>query len=371
MKIVFSTDQTYLHGGTEKVLADKANYMVEKLGYEVFIITTEQNNKQACYYLDKRIHQINLGINYHRNLSYLNPKNILKVFNHFSKLKNIIKEIEPDNWLICNYSFDFYFIPFIKKTIPKIKEFHGSQYRRIEERKVNLLQLFLQNIKESIENKYDTLLVLNPDERNFFKSKNTYVIPNAIQIPAKKAKLEKKQLIAAGRIAPVKGFERLIAAWALLAPKYTEWSLHIYGEDYLNTQESLINQVEYLQIQDSVVFKGSTSNMTKTMLEYSIYLMTSHTECFPMVLLESLSVGLPIIAFDVPSGPRNIVSHEKDGLLIENNNITAFANGIETLILEEEVRLKMGERAKLNSERFNINNIMKEWVKLFSTVNKK
>jgi glycosyltransferase involved in cell wall biosynthesis len=82
-------------------------------------------------------------------------------------------------------------------------------------------------------------------------------------------------------------------------------------------------------------------------------------------------VGLTNIEFDVPTGPRNIISHKEDGLLIENNNITAFANAIETLIIEKEFRVKMGERAKLNSERFNINSIMKEWVKLFSIINKK
>jgi glycosyltransferase involved in cell wall biosynthesis len=288
MKIVFSTDQTYSHGGTEKILADKANYMVEKLGYEVFIITTQQSNNKARYYLNTRIHQINLGIDYHRHLSYFNPKNLLKVFHHYKKLRSIINEINPDNWVICNYAFDFYFIPFLKKNIPKIKEFHGSQFKRIEAKEKNLLKSLLQKIKLSIESKYDTLLVLNPDEQKYFESKNTSVIPNAIQMSIEQAKLKKKQLIAVGRIAPVKGFERLIAAWALLAPKHTEWSLHIYGEDYLDTRALLEKQIKDLQIQESVVFKGATSNMTKTMLEYSMYLMTSHTECFPMVLLESL-----------------------------------------------------------------------------------
>lgn len=367
MKIVFSTDQTYLHGGTEKVLADKANYLVRNLGYDVFIITTEQKQKQACYYLDDRIHQIDLGINYHRELSYFHPKNLLKIFKHFKCLKKYIRTIKPKNWIVCNFAFDFFFIPFIEKGIPKIKEFHGSQFmRRKELNKGSFLKSLLFKIQLRIESKYDTLLVLNPDEQKYFDSKNTIVIPNPIQIHDVDAKLENKLVIAAGRIAPVKGFERLIDAWALVAQKYPDWSLHIFGEDYLETQVRLESQITELQLQDNVQFKGSTSNMTKTMLNYSMYLMTSHTECFPMVLLESLSVGLPIIAFDVPSGPRNIISNGKDGLLIENNNIKAYAKAIESLIVDEVLRVKMGRQAKLNSASFNQDIVMNMWNNLLN-----
>lgn len=367
MKIVFSTDQTYLHGGTEKVLAEKANYLVRNLGYDVYIITTEQKQKEGCYYLDARIHQIDLGINYHRELSYLHPKNLLKIFKHFKNLKKLIKNIKPKNWVVCNFAFDFFFIPFIEKDIPKIKEFHGSQFMRKKEiDKSSFFKSLVFKIQLIMESKYDTLVVLNPDEEKYFDAKNTVVIPNPIQIYDAQAKLENKLVIAAGRIAPVKGFDRLIKAWALVAQKYPDWTLHIYGVDYLGTQASLESLLAELQIQDNVKFIGATSNMIETMLNYSMYLMTSITECFPMVLLESLSIGLPIIAFDVPTGPRNIISDRKDGLLIENNNIMAYAQAIESLITDNELRVKMGEQAKLNSVRFNQEKVLNLWNNLLS-----
>lgn len=208
--------------------------------------------------------------------------------------------------------------------------------------------------------------MLNPDEQKFFKSDNTTVIPNPIHIPDSQSKLDKRKVLAAGRIAPVKGFERLIKAWTLVVMNHPDWELHIYGDEYLNTRIELDKQIKELGIESNIQFKGVVNNMTEIMLDYSLYLMTSHTECFPMVLLESLSVGLPIVAFDVPTGPRNIITNNEDGILIENNNIQEFATAVSGLIENNEKIKLMGLNAKINSYRFQNENVMKTWSELFN-----
>ena len=364
MKIVFSTDQTYLHGGIEKVMAEKANYFADVFGYDVTILTTEQKNNPPQYPISGKVKHMDIGVNYNRSKSYFSFENLKKLPLHFNKLKRALKQIDPDIIIICNYAFDFYYYPFIHPRSKKIKEFHGSQY--IRNNKLTSIPSKLKNwIQLQIEKKYDVLLVLNPDEQKFFHSNNTAVIPNPIHISNLKAALDKKQVLAAGRISPVKGFERLIDVWAIVAKTYPDWELHIYGEEYLNTREILDLQIQKHGISKNIKFKGVTTDMRKTMLDYSLYLMTSHTECFPMVLLESLSVGLPIISFDVPTGPRNIITHGKDGILIQNNDISAFAETIKDLIQQASKLKEMGNKGKDSSYRFDNKVVMQQWKELF------
>lgn len=94
--------------------------------------------------------------------------------------------------------------------------------------------------------------------------------------------------------------------------------------------------------------------------------MSSVTECFPMVLLEALSIGLPIISFDCPNGPRNIISDEEDGLLGENQNSDDLAQKMLFLIQDESKSEKYGQQAKLNSQNFSNKIVMKNWVNLFN-----
>jgi glycosyltransferase involved in cell wall biosynthesis len=368
MKIVFSTDQIYLHGGIEKVLSYKANYFADTLGYEVIILTSEQHCHPPCYPLSKKIRLLDIGVNYIRNRSYFSKQNLIKIPLHFIQLYKTIKELNPDIWIIVNYSFDFYWIPFIRRGVPKCKEFHSSRYLEVQSHSTNfpLLKKIRYYFKDWIESKYDQLIVLNPDEQFFFKSKNSIVIPNPIPDSLQpQAPLINKQVLAAGRIAPVKGFEKLIESWKLVTQKNPEWQLHIYGEDYLDTKSKLDKQISELSLKNNVSFKGVSADITATMQDYSLYVMSSQTECFPMVLLEAMSCGIPCVSFDCPTGPRNIITDGKDGLLAEHVNVEDIAFKINHLIENPEIRKKMGTRAKENIKRFRPEIVMEQWQNLF------
>lgn len=365
MKIVFLIDHIYLHGGIEKVLAEKANYFSEVLNYDVSILTTQQGNQPSCYSLNDKVKLIDISINYDRNKSYFHFSNLKKIVFHFIKRKKILKKINPDFVILTNYDFDFYWIPFIHKSSKKIKEFHSSQFSRKEEIS-SFVKKIVYKINCYIESKYDAIVVLNKDEQLFFKTTNTVVIPNPISIPNYQSKLDNKQVLAAGRIAPVKGFDRLIKIWQKVVEENPNWELHIYGEDYLNTQSKLEEQIKKRGLEKNIVFKGVSSNMTKTMLNYSLYLMTSYSESFSMVIIESFSVGVPVIAFNVPTGPRNLISNNIDGALIEDDNIEEYSENVNNLIKDKDKRIKMGVEAKKNSLNFANENIMARWSKLFN-----
>lgn len=366
MKIVFSTDQIYRHGGIEKVMATKANYFAEELGYDVVILCCEQRSNKPCYSLSDKIRLVDLGINYHRQKSYFAPDNLLKVPSHLYKLNQKLKELEPDVVIVCNFGFDHYAFPFFYKKAKKIKEFHSSRYfdEVIRDQNMTVLKKLNYRFNDWIESKYDHLVVLNKDEVPYYRSNNVVVIPNPINIPREVALLEKKQVVAAGRISPVKGFDKLVEAWKIVHSRAPEWELHIYGEDYVGTQKKLEMLIKENDLDQVIYFKGISSNMSQTLQEYSVYALSSVTECFPMVLLESIAVGLPIVSFDCPNGPRNIISVEEDGFLAKNQNVEDLAEKILFLVQNITLRKKFGANAKKNSSKFATAIVMQDWSNL-------
>ena len=368
MKIVYYTDQIYLHGGIERVLATKVNYFVNEKGFETHIITSEQKKNMPCYHIDNNVNLHDLGINYNRKLSYFHPFNFSKVFKHFLLLKNKLKEINPDVVIICNFAFDFYFIPYILPKTTKIKEFHSSRYFEAQLRSQNksILKKIYFKLNDYIESKYHYLALLTSDEKQYYKSNNTFIVPNPlIYFPDVYAPLTNKKVISAGRIAPVKGFEKLIKSWELIAKQYPDWILEIYGEGEINYVMKLQKLINELHLQNKVVLCGATNNMEEKMLNASIYAMSSLTECFPLVLLESLSCGLPVVSFNCPYGPRNIVIDKQDGILVENGNIEDLSKAIMQLMKDKKLRINMGNQGRLNINRFQIDIVMNTWLELF------
>ena len=367
MRIVFFIDQVYQHGGIERVLSIKANYLANNPNHSIHIITTEQKNNTPCYDFNDSITFTDLAINYHRDTSYFHPKNLFKLPRHILRTKQLLKKIRPDIVVVCSHSTDTYFLPFIVKNIPKIKEFHYSKSIEVEQRKhpKNNLKRYFLKFADFVETSYDRLVVLNKDEQHYYTSDNTIVIPNPLTFfPKTKAKLDKKLVIAAGRIAPVKGFDYLIDIWGIVSSNNKDWQLHIYGDGPKNYVAQLQQKINEKHLSHVIHLKGATRKIQEKMLNASIYVMTSHNECFPLVLLEAQACGLPIIAFDCPHGPRNIVS-EKNGELIELYNIHEFASRLQNLMTDSELRYHMGESAKENINQYRVGIIMRKWLSLF------
>jgi len=367
MKILITTDQIYMHGGIEKVMATKVNWWAAQPGIEVFIVTTEQQGKPPCYPLDSRVNLVDLKVNYIRSSSYFASVNLRKAVAHFIKQKKCFRDIAPDVIISPNINFDHYWLPFVKGKAILIKERHGSRFYETELRENGtVLQKLRLKINDWVERSYDHIVVLNPDEKMLVKTGNAVVIPNPVEVKDIDPPVPKKQVIAAGRISPVKGFERLIEAWALLPESLNEWELHFYGQDYLGTQKKLEEQIDRLGLGGRVIFKGSVGNLSDVLGSYSMYAMTSYTECFPMVLLESLAAGVPVVAFDCPTGPRHIVTHESDGLLVTNGNIIEFAEALINLMNNEASRKEFAAAAKENVKRFSLPQIMRQWSNLLN-----
>lgn len=373
MKVLFTTDQIYLHGGIEKVLGEKVNYLCEQSDIEVHIMTTEQSGRVPCYTISSKVMLHDLEINYERSKSYFSLVNLGKSLRHYFRLRRYLHKLKPDVVVMCNYAFDFYFMPFLYRKAAKVKEYHSSRFfdQQKEIAEKSLLKKKFYALQHYIESRYNALVLLNKDEAAYYPKGNTVVIPNPITIPpGKMNEVRNPWVAAAGRIAPVKGFQYLVEAWEEVHKVLPDWKLHIYGADYLGTQAQLEKLISEKNLASVVQFKGVVPDMAVVLPQYSLYAMSSETECFPMILLESMACGVPVVSFDSPNGPRNIISDGDDGLLADYKNIKDLAEKIIFLAHNPGERTRMEIAARNNVQRFSVYKVMQLWITLFKQLAK-
>ena len=358
-KIFILIDQLHSHGGIEKLVAEKANYWSDVFDYEVKIISTEQENKSFVYELSEKVKFQDLAINFHRGISFFHPRNLGKLFRNFFQIKKIIRKEQPDFILVASHIPMTYLLPFIKTNAKIIKEFHYSKF--------NQANNFKENLFNSIEEKYDYLVVLSREEACFYKTNNTVVIPNPVKIPDFKInKITERENSAAAvlRFAPVKQLEKMVAIWERFSEKFTDWKLHIYGAKEGAYFQKIEKMVQEKKLNDKIVFKGKTNEVENELNKTKLLLMTSEQECFPMVILEANACGVPVVSFDSPTGPRNIISHNKDGILVDYNNEDKFVEILEKLVLNQDKIQLLSEGALQNSKNYELQKVMNLWKNL-------
>ena len=186
------------------------------------------------------------------------------------------------------------------------------------------------------------------------------IIPNSLRNVQLYPDISKqKQILAVGRLGDhLKGFDQLIEAFALLKNK--DWELIFAGGD--EDGECLKKQAELLNVIDRIRFLGKVQEMDKVYAQAGIFVIPSRSEGFPNALCEAMAAGLPCISFDFVAGPRDIITDEFDGLIIENRNIPKLAEAMDTLIENEKMRLKLGNNAMKIRERLNMDKIGKQFL---------
>jgi len=372
MKLVYCVGQLDRPGGTEKVMANKVNFFVNKLGYEVHIITVNQKDKPIFYDFDEKI--IFHDISYEKKGSVLNPfvfyKNISYFKKQYNKIFNIIK---PDIITVNERGYLDFVIPFINKKIPKIREFHSSKKaisihaRQMEPWIKKVKHILMYKIYYYLFNKYNALVLLTQSDKNDSKYKTkTFVIPNTHKpVVNKKAELVNKRVISVGSMnGDIKRFDLQISLWKEIVKEFPDWTLHIYGDGL--KRDILNNKIKELGLVKHVFLHGNKQDLYKYYLDSSIFLFTSSGEGFGMVLVEAMSYGVPCISFDCPYGPNEIIKNNEDGFLVKNNDVNELQEKLQILMKNSELRKEFGKKAFENSKRFLPENIAPKWVNLYN-----
>lgn len=364
MKIAYITDQLALHGGIEKILSQKINGFIAR-GHEVVLITSEQNNRPFVYPIDARLEHLDLNINYVREKSYFSAVNLKKLLKHLPSLKKAIKDIKPEVIISVGFTPDQYYLPAIYKHIPKLKEIHFSGFILKNQQG----RLSPKALMDRFFKSYDRVVVLNKDEQHYYPNFKTEIIPNFIDLPtARPSDNRQKLVVAAGRIAPVKQFDHLLKAWALLHNNFPGWKLKIFGSGDPMLEKHLGGLLDELDIGRSASLEGATAHMEEELQKASIFAMSSQTECFPMVLLEAQGAGVPVVSYRCPHGPENIVRDGVDGILTEDQNIVNLAAGLSRLMSDQSLLEYMGKNAGENAEQYAKDKILSFWEELFKKV---
>ena len=215
--------------------------------------------------------------------------------------------------------------------------------------------------------KLDKFVVLTrSDYEHWPELDNKIVIPNFISdFPSQPSSLKSKNVIAVGRYTWQKGFDLLIDAWCMVTKHNKDWMLHIYGPGDNDEYQRMADEKG---VGNRFVCHSYAKNVYEKYLDSSIFVLSSRYEGFGLVLAEAMASGLPSVAFSCPDGPADIVTDGVDGILVESGNVEKLAEGLLFLINHEEKRILYGSNACKNMQRYDKDNIMRQWIHLFESL---
>jgi glycosyltransferase involved in cell wall biosynthesis len=363
MKILYIVPKINNEGGVARVLSVKANYLVEKFGYEVHILTQNKGNNPLFYSFNDKIVLHDM---------VLKGSLISFFYQYFKALCKEVRIVNPDLIVVSDNGLKAYTIPFVLTTkIPVIFECHGSKYIEENEQATSFFKIkFRLAFKEFSANRFTTFVALSKQSLKEWNVKNGLIIPNPLWFKTTQiADLRSKKIIAVSRHSYEKGLDRMLQIWQKVVRKYPDWCLEIYGKSNENQEiQALANA---LNISQSVTFFKPVKNINDRYLDASMLIMTSRTEGFGMVLMEAMAMGLPCVAYDCPVGPRSIIINNENGFLVEDGNIDSFVQKLELLIEDENLRIEMGKNAKNSISKYDLETIMQQWKSLFEELIKK
>lgn len=362
------------YGGIEKQTISLANELCKK--YRVRIVSTYSMKAEPAYTVDPRVevqYLIHDRPNRDAFVQALKGKRLWKAFCQGLKAARIlylkkkrmigaIKKLDTDYVLSTRIEYADMLSRYAPKGVVTITQEHLHDDS----------PAYVDWVKKAFRN-LDYLVVLSQGSgENYGKwlEENRKIrlveIPNILEaVPAESAPLQGNRLVAVGRLHPVKDFGTLLEVFARVRKQVPDATLALLGDG--EERETLVARAEELGIGDAVEFKGmlSKERVTEEMLRSDVYVMTSLTECFPMVLLEAESCGLPLVSFDVPVGPRRILEDGVNGALIPDREIDRMADAIAELLQNREKLAAFGRASKEKSYQYTAEKIMPLWDALF------
>ena len=301
---------------------------------------------------------------------YLKKQHLFK-----KRLKQELIRIRPDI-TVSLLRREINFITSINDGSMKVGELHVNRanYRNFEQGETNMFKnlfakYWMRNLVSNLK-QLDKFIVLTEEDRNnWVELDNIEVIPDPLTFsPSSYSPLTEKRVIAVGRYVYQKGFDILLKSWSIVETECPEWSLTIIGQGERHKYEALIDELKIDRTHCKLI--GPTERIQDEYMSSSLFVMSSRFEGFGMVLVEAMACGLPVVSFDCPCGPKDIIQNKIDGVLVENGNVDKLAEALIMMIQHPEQRKVMANRAIESVQRFRIDQIAEKWKLLFDALYK-
>lgn len=362
------------YGGIEKSIIALANLLCKK--YEVEIVCTYKLYDKPVFDLNKKVKVCYLMEGYRPNrVEFKRALKKKKIFTAFKEglkslkilhlrrktMINYIKNSDADVIISTRDIFNAWLGDYAKSEVLKIgwehNHYHDNyRYARNVIRSVYYLDYFVL-VSASLKDFYESHLTISNCQCVY--------IPNIIdKIPKKVSSLETKRIVSVGRLSPEKGYMDLLKVFSVIANKYPTWHLDIIGDGV--EKERLEKFINNHELNERVTLHGFQNKdyIDKILHDSSIYVMTSYTESFGIVLLEAMSHGLPCIAFDSAEGARELINSGMNGYLIKNRSYAAMIKKIEDLMKNKNVRKKIGLAGRDSIKIYTSEIVGEQWYNL-------
>ncbi|ERK07442.1 MAG: glycosyltransferase family 4 protein [Pantoea sp.] len=341
-KIVLVIKDAYSYAGTENI----CNFMSECLGeqHDVTVYSLEGSGKP--FY------------------PFTHAKEIVSFAGHKNPIKSAVARIQQEGFdsvfLISmgrlSVMFAFWNLMSMKK-----KRFKAYACEHIA---INSFSKPIKLLKWLLLRFYDQVIVLTDKDHQVFSRWNipSQQIPNPVVYKSFQRNARSRQALAIGRLEHQKGFDLLLDIWADFSKTHPEWKLVIAGDGEL--RQSLQEQATQLGLNDSVNFVGRVSNINDYYRDSDMALMTSRYEGLPLVLLEAKSWSLPVVAYDCPTGPQEIINQGEDGFLVPMDDKATFLARMDQLASNDALFYAMSEKTKDTALKFDGKQIKQSWLAL-------
>jgi len=353
-------------GGAEKVLSTMANVWNQE-GHEINLVTLD-DSEPFCH-LDAGIQRWPLG-------SFSNSRSIfegaLRSLQRIWKLRKTISRLSPD--LVLSFIDKTNILTLfatISLGIPVIvSERTDPRHHDIGLIWKSLHRLTYQWADAIVANNREVADWLS----HWAKGVHVEAIPNPIITPQARGdqtRLEfdlppRPRMVAMGRLSTEKGFDLLLSAFSQTADRQQHWSLLILGDG--PEQGNLLDQAVRLGIRDRVYLPGLVSDPIFVLRQCDLFILSSRFEGFPNALLEAMGSGLPVVSFDCPSGPREIIRHGVDGVLVPREDVDTMAEAMDRLMSNAAERERLSKRAVEVTKRFSVQKVIGMWNTLFGQI---
>ena len=346
-------------GGAERVMSIMANYWADR-GNNITLITLS-SNENDFYTLDSRIKRIGLDLMHNSTTRWEAIKN------NYARLKRLRKAIRQSRAnVVISFIDNINVMTLLAVTCMRMNVVISE---RIDPRQHYIGSLW-NGLRRWLYPRTDSIVVQTTEVKDnwaagIVSEEKIHVIPNPVESISETSVsdvsliFKSPFIVAMGRLVPQKGFDILLKAFAQCSEQHEDWSLVILGEG--PERKYLETCAQQLCIESRVHLPGRVQGPHIILEQAEIFVLSSRYEGFPNALLEAMSCGLPVISFDCPSGPGDIINQGDNGVLVPEEDVNSLADAMKRLMTDKAERQKLGKQAHTISKRFSVENVMGQW----------